>query len=290
MIGLDLLWNFYFWLFAIAGILIFVEAAKKNSLPLLSRYTAQDLFWFFFNSLAFGFIFNWIFVTIAPTLFYTFSGWLSGTLSYLSLAVLPFYLQFILLLLIQDFIEWSIHYALHNVPPLWQIHKLHHSIERMNWFGNFRFHWLEILVYKTVKYIPLLVIAPSYQIAFAVGIFGVLIGNLNHLSIPFQWQPKFLRYILNSAGFHIWHHRVPEQTEEHGVSKFARDRRSLSARTVNYAITFAFWDYLFGTAYNPQNEIPPQLGLVEAKEYPSSIIQRFTYPFTRFFHRSQEQE
>lgn len=258
----SLLWNFYIWLFAIAIMLVLIESAKTRKSAWLSSYSREDLFWFLFNALAFGFIFSWVFYFIVPNTFYVYSSQLQRTTAFLSLSALPFWVQFITLLLGQDLIEWSIHYALHRIPFLWQIHKLHHSIEQMNWFGNFRFHWLEILVYKTIKYIPLLILAPSYQIAFIVGIVGILIGSLNHLSIPFTWRPALLSYILNSPGFHIWHHRASE-------------------KTVNYAVIFTFWDYLFGTAYTPQGNVPDKIGLINAETYPKNLLRRFFYPMMK---------
>jgi sterol desaturase/sphingolipid hydroxylase (fatty acid hydroxylase superfamily) len=265
MMVTNLLWNFYFWLFTIAIMLILIEAAKARKSAWLSLYTMEDIFWFLFNGLAFGFIFSWVFAFIAPNVFYAYSSQLQGTTAFLALSALPFWAQFIALLLVQDLIEWSIHYALHRIPFLWQIHKLHHSIERMNWFGNFRFHWLEILVYKTIKYVPLLILAPSYQIAFMVGIVGVLVGSLNHLSIPFTWQPTAVGYILNSPGFHIWHHNA-------------------SKDAVNYAIIFTFWDYLFHTAYTPhRGGLPDKIGLSDSVEYPKDLTRRFFYPLTKFF-------
>ncbi|MEZ4765120.1 MAG: sterol desaturase family protein [Calditrichia bacterium] len=61
-----------------------------------------------------------------------------------SLALLsdyPLWAQFIIFFILKDFIEWNIHRMLHTIPWLWEFHKLHHSIEEMDWIGNFRFHW-----------------------------------------------------------------------------------------------------------------------------------------------------
>ncbi len=44
------------------------------------------------------------------------------------------------------------------MPWLWEFHKLHHSIERLDGIGNFRFYWAEIVVYKTLSYLPLVII------------------------------------------------------------------------------------------------------------------------------------
>ena len=72
--------------------------------------------------------------------------------------------------LLKDFIEWNIHRLLHNVPWLWEFHKLHHSIERLDGIGNFRFYWAEIVVYKTLSYLPLVILGINSTVILIIGI------------------------------------------------------------------------------------------------------------------------
>ena len=65
----------------------------------------------------------------------------------------PLWLQFVVFFVVKDFVEWNIHRLLHLTPWLWEFHKLHHSIEELDWIGNFRFHWGEVVVYKTLSYL-----------------------------------------------------------------------------------------------------------------------------------------
>jgi len=53
----------------------------------------------------------------------------------------PFWVQFPVLVLVMDFSRYLIHNLLHRVPWLWEFHKVHHSIEELDWIGNWRFHW-----------------------------------------------------------------------------------------------------------------------------------------------------
>lgn len=251
----NLLSNYYFWLIGTAVSLIIVELTSRRKKDKIWAYETQDFVWFFFNAVAFGYILHWFFTYVSPQEFNSISHLLAAKMSFLSLGQLPLWLQVILLLLIQDFIEWLVHFNLHRVNFLWKIHKLHHSIEHMNWIGNFRFHWLEIVVYKSVKYIPLLIIAPSFQAAFIVGMIGVVIGSLNHLSLPFHW-PTPLRYLLNSPGFHLWHHKA-------------------EVSSVNFAIIFSFWDFIFRTAHLDVHAQPAKIGLPDQPEYPTGFWDRF---------------
>ena len=60
----------------------------------------------------------------------------------------PFLAQFLMLLVSMDFIKWCTHNMLHRVQFLWEFHKVHHSIVEMDWMGDWRFHWVEIVVYN----------------------------------------------------------------------------------------------------------------------------------------------
>jgi sterol desaturase/sphingolipid hydroxylase (fatty acid hydroxylase superfamily) len=52
----------------------------------------------------------------------------------------PLPAQFALLLVLADFFQWCIHNLLPRVPWLWNFHKVHHSIDTMDFIGNLRFH------------------------------------------------------------------------------------------------------------------------------------------------------
>jgi len=88
-----------------------------------------------------------------------------------------------------------------------------------------------------------------------------LIGHLNHANVPISWGP--FRYVLNSPKMHIWHHDVV--LHGHGGQ--------------NFAIVFSIWDWLFGTAYWPEDkEHPERLGFVGMDRYPRNLIARLIYP------------
>ncbi len=67
----------------------------------------------------------------------------------------PFAAQFAAFLLVSDLLQWCIHNLLHRVPWLWTFHKVHHSIDTTDWLGNWHFHWMEVLVYRSLQWLPL---------------------------------------------------------------------------------------------------------------------------------------
>jgi len=96
---------------------------------------------------------------------------------------MPLWQQFIIFFIVKDFIEWNIHRLLHIVPLFWEFHKLHHSIETMDWIGNMRFHWGEVIVYKSLSYLPLAIFGVDGNVLFTIAIINTVIGHLNHSNI-----------------------------------------------------------------------------------------------------------
>ena len=187
----------------------------------------------------------------------------------------PFWLQFVVAFLVMDFMQWCIHNLLHRVPWLWEFHKVHHSIEHMDWAGSMRFHWAEIVVYKTLQYMPLVWFGFSGDAIMAVAVIGTAIGHFNHanLNVNIGW----LGYVLNNPRMHLWHHAHDE----------------VQARPVNFGINLAVWDWIFGTAYVPA-EPPARLGFSNIEQFPHTFVGEELYPlrvesvFRRLFRRSTE--
>ena len=78
----------------------------------------------------------------------------------------------------------------------------------MDWIGNFRFHWMEFIIYDTLKWVPLVLLGAKpgvlLGVGVGVGVVSTLVGHLNHTNTRFDWGP--LRYVFNSPRMHLWHH------------------------------------------------------------------------------------
>ncbi len=175
------------------------------------------------------------------------------------LADSPFWLQFVVLLVFKDFLEWCVHVLFHRVRWLWALHKVHHSVETLDWIGYFRFHWLEAVVYKSLTFLPIVLLGFSPRVMLPVGVLVVAAGYLNHANLNISWGP--LRYVLNSPRMHVWHHDVIPRGG-HGT---------------NFGMVFSVWDWWFGTAYLPSG-YPEKLGFEGSSAYPRSFIGRLLYP------------
>ena len=175
----------------------------------------------------------------------------------------PFAAQFVLLLVVSDFVQWLVHNLLHRVPVLWTFHKVHHSIGTMDFVGNFHFHWFEIVVYKAAQWLPLALLGASGEAALGVAVFGTFWGNLNHANLNVGLGP--LGYVLNSPRMHLWHH---DASDEGGVAK-------------NFGIVLSVWDYLFGTAFWPRERSPERLGYPGDAEMPAGLLGQVAWPLVK---------
>lgn len=175
----------------------------------------------------------------------------------------PFPAQFAAFLVLSDFLQWCIHNLLHRVPWLWTFHKVHHSITTMDWLGNWHFHWMEILVYKSLQWLPLAWLGASPAAVFAVAVVSTIWGEFNHANLNVSLGP--LGYVLNTPRMHLWHH---DQSDEGGPAK-------------NFGVIFSLWDFLFGTVHWPRDRDPSQLGYPGMSEMPQGLVGQLSWPLIR---------
>jgi sterol desaturase/sphingolipid hydroxylase (fatty acid hydroxylase superfamily) len=257
--------QYYFWLLLVSGTIFALErlAPRSRTQEVLRPGFVQDLFWMIFNIQ----YMSWMLAILAVQVI----AWLNRAFFHAGLpypeslrliAHWPLWAQFITFLLIKDFLEWNIHRAHHRYRWMWRFHKLHHSIEAMDWVATFRGHWFEIVIYKVAIYLPLVVLGVDDRVIFWILILSLLINELSHANLNWDWG--VFRYLLSSPRFHAWHHDV-ELHGRHGQ---------------NFGATLVLWDWLFGTAHWPSNvEQPKEFGLKDAASYPRGIWGRLWEPF-----------
>src|SRR5687767_13973874 len=132
--------GYFFWLIAISIGSALTERIRpwRKDQRLLRRGFAQDLVWLVFNG------------HFAAVLLAYPAAWSVISLNRAfglvdlpepeSVALLksaPLWIQLAIIRVFKDFVDWCIHNLLHRVPWLWSFHKVHHSIDELDWIGNF---------------------------------------------------------------------------------------------------------------------------------------------------------
>ena len=75
----------------------------------------------------------------------------------------------------------------------------------MGFTAQFRFHFMETIVYKTLQYIPLAMLGFGIDQFIIVHMLAVFIGHLNHANVGWDCGP--LRYLLNNPRIYLHHSR-----------------------------------------------------------------------------------
>ena len=266
---MDLNWENYFYGLIIISLVVWgLEAIfpwRKNQ-SLFRKDFWLDTFYMFFNFFLLNLIVLVALSNTAAAVFNDVLGFIGLSISsfqILELNILTFPVRIFIFFIVIDFVQWWTHRLLHRVEFLWNFHKVHHSVKQMGFAAHLRYHWMEPVVYNSLKYIPLAIIGgfSAQDVAF-VHFFNIIIGHLNHANI--NWDYGWLKYILNNPKMHIWHHskELPEE-RKYGV---------------NFGLTLSIWDYIFKTNYIPHSGRDIELGFEGDEDFPKGFIKQEMYP------------
>jgi sterol desaturase/sphingolipid hydroxylase (fatty acid hydroxylase superfamily) len=252
-IGLD-----WFILDLLGSSLIFIVIEKLFSLrpsqPVFRPEWQTDMHHFIVNHMVVGF------VLLATNLMaHQFFGWAIHEGVRSSIQNLNFWWALFLIILVADLVQYWTHRAYHEVPWLWRLHAVHHSVKSMDWLAGSRQHILELILTRTLVLAPIYVLGFSKEVIDAYIIVVGFQAVFNHANLSVRLGP--LRYLIVTPNFHHWHH--------------AQDAEALDK---NYAAHFAFLDHLFGTAVQADRPWPDQYGVL-GDYVPNGFFKQLQFPF-----------
>ncbi|CAM1370360.1 sterol desaturase [Tenacibaculum soleae] len=266
---MELNWENYFYGLIIISLVVWaleiIFPWRKNQ-SIFRKDFWLDVFYMFFNFFILNLI---VLIALSNSAAQFFNDFLNTfNLSIKSFQVFDinqfnFWIRIFIFFIIIDFVQWFTHTLLHKYNFLWKFHKVHHSVKEMGFAAHLRYHWMEPVLYNSMKYIPLAIIGgfTAKDVAF-VHFFNITIGHLNHANI--NWDYGFLKYILNNPKMHIWHH----------AKELPENRKT----GVNFGITLSIWDYIFKTNYIPYNGRDIELGFENDENFPQDFISQELYP------------
>ncbi|MGB0892271.1 MAG: sterol desaturase family protein [Flavobacteriaceae bacterium] len=269
---MELSWENYFYGLIIISLIVWglemIFPWRKNQ-PIFRKDFWLDTFYMFFNFFLLNLI---ILIALSNTTAQLFNDILNSiglsitNFQLFDINTFPHWLRLFVFFIIIDFVQWFTHTLLHKYEFLWNFHKVHHSVKQMGFAAHLRYHWMEPVVYNSMKYIPLAIMGGfTAQDVAVVHFFNITIGHLNHANI--NWDYGWLKYILNNPKMHIWHHakELPEERK----------------KGVNFGITLSIWDYLFRTNYIPYNGRNIEIGFNGDEKFPKNFINQELYPLNK---------
>jgi sterol desaturase/sphingolipid hydroxylase (fatty acid hydroxylase superfamily) len=165
--------------------------------------------------------------TFAPLMW---DGWL-GQHRLLAADTLPLWLQVAGGFLALQLGIYAWHRTMHNLPFLWRwFHQMHHSAERVDIWGAFYFHPLDMLGWMLLGSLCLVLgFGISAEAAIFVAVAATFCSMFQHANIR---TPRWIGYVVTRPESHSLHHE-----------------RAVHAR--NYG-DIPLFDMLFGTFANPK--------------------------------------
>ncbi|HEX2825387.1 MAG TPA: sterol desaturase family protein [Burkholderiales bacterium] len=182
----------------------------------------------------------------------------------------------IVFFLAYDFGRFVAHTLLHDVPLLWEFHKVHHSAETLNPMTTFRAHpvdlavmaWVPVLMTGLATWTFNKLAAPVSLYTFLglhVLVFAFnLIGILRHSHVWLHYGPSWGKWLISPAHHQLHHSREPEH-----------------AGGVNRGFELAVWDRLYGTLCVPGRKTEFRMGLGDGTDGQWHNVRRmYVLPFT----------
>lgn len=171
----------------------------------------------------------------------------------------PVWLQLLFFLVTHDLYIYWMHRWQHKNKYLWRIHEAHHSPKKVDWLSGSRSHALEILLNQTIEFLPIVLLGSPVEVVAYKAMISAVWGMYIHSNL--NLQTGNLQKIINGPEMHRWHHSTGK------------------GRNRNFATKFAFWDWIFGTAYLPDFK-PDEYGL--KTYFPAHYLKQTLYAFRRF--------
>jgi sterol desaturase/sphingolipid hydroxylase (fatty acid hydroxylase superfamily) len=162
------------------------------------------------------------------------------------------------------------HRAMHTIPFLWPIHKLHHMDQNLNVFSTTVNHpiefpvasffsgWIAAYLIRCAGGEPDIVGVMDGAVFFVIT--RRLQGWLIHSNLKVSFGP-FTKVFMGPQVHRIHHSIEPEHQNK------------------NFATFFPIWDILFGTYYHPSKDEWPKTGIAGEEATPLRPLEAFMVPF-----------
>jgi len=157
------------------------------------------------------------------------------------------YLYWIILVVVQDFLYWVLHYTGHYCRLFWAMHVTHHSSEHFNLTTGFRSTVFEPF-YRTFFYLPLALMGFNALDILYAYLITQLYGNIVHTQYKVS-LPKWYGWLFVTPA----HHRVHHASNIPYLDK-------------NMGMVLIIWDRMFGTFRDEDLPEPVKYGLTKQPE------------------------
>ena len=193
--------------------------------------------------------------------------------------LLPFIFTFCYFVF-DDFTKFITHAIMHKIPILWAIHKTHHSARTLTPITVFRTHPLEGIIFILRSAITQGIVIALFYYVYGNNISLVTILGANVFSFWFHLAGSNLRHSHIRIGYWPWLEKIIISPAQHQVHHSTKKRHF----NKNFGVTFAIWDWAFGSLKISNQHEEIKFGICEKEEiYENNIIYLYISPFIEIY-------
>ena len=171
----------------------------------------------------------------------------------------PLGVQVVEAFVLSDLGEYFADRAMHTYGWLWRFHKVHHSVDEMDWLASARLHPVDRALTASSAFLPVFIVGFSNPAVYVSALFTAALAIGVHANVRLTFGP--LRYVIATPQYHHWHHTA---SDTEGYDK-------------NFAVALPLIDMVFRTQHVPKGQWPSSYGIDEP--YPRSYLGQLWWPF-----------
>ncbi len=165
------------------------------------------------------------------------------------------------LFLADDFSRFLVHLAMHRVPALWELHKVHHSAEVLTPLTLYRVHPIESWMNRLRGALSAGLVTGLFMWAFPGKLRAFEVLGVDALGFVWTALGANLRHSHVWLGFPRWAERWVISPAQHQL----HHARSPNVPHGNYGSALALWDRVFGTLLFSEGRHAVRVGLARSE-------------------------
>ncbi len=174
---------------------------------------------------------------------------------------LPVWVQMLLMMFAADFLRYWLHRASHTYIPLWRLHAVHHSVQKLYWVNVGRFHPFDKSLQFLCDALPFILLGVKEEVMTLYFVIYAIKGFFQHSNV--DTKLGWFNYLISGPELHRWHHS-----------------KTIKESNTNYGNNVIVWDILFGTYFLPKDREVGELGLLN-RDYPMGFLAQLKAPFIK---------
>ena len=207
----------------------------------------------------------------------TFLMPIDANLNYLWLIPYFFTISYFVL---DDLTKFITHALMHKIPLLWEIHKTHHSARTLTPITIFRTHPLEGVIFVIRSALTQGIVIAIFYYVYGNNITFITILGANLLSFWFHLLGSNLRHSHIWINYWNWLEKILISPAQHQIHHSIKKEH----HNKNFGVTFAIWDYIFGTLCTSKYNEVSKFGLsVNEHKYEHNILYLYVSPFVGMY-------